>query len=313
MTQRRTPSVLGKIVTLSAGGYTVRIAEVGATLVSLTGPTGRQLVLPASETEINAAYRGALLAPWPNRLEDGRYTWEGAEHQAPITEVERNNSNHGLLAWQRFSLQTTEAGESHSLTAHLDLVPQPGYPFQLEFTVTYTVSAEGLHCRLSATNIGADAAPYAMGAHPYLVASGEPETPGAVDEWTLRAPVTYQLPVTDRMIPLNGDQELPANRRLDEGLPLAGVNLDDAFGGITCEGDGSAVVRLTTADNTGTGLSFGEDIAWLQCYTDGEARRGVTVEPMSAPANAFNSGTDLTRLEPGETHTATWTIFEITA
>jgi len=35
-------------------------------------------------------------------------------------------------------------------------------------------------------------------------------------------------------------------------------------------------------------------------------RRGLAVEPMTCPPNAFRSGDALVTLEPGESHTAAW-------
>ena len=40
--------------------------------------------------------------PWPNRLEDGAYEFDGRTHQLPLTEPERRNAIHGLVreeAW----------------------------------------------------------------------------------------------------------------------------------------------------------------------------------------------------------------------
>ena len=43
--------------------------------------------------------RGQVLAPWPNRLGDGRYTFQGVEAQAPLDEPDRGNAIHGLVRW----------------------------------------------------------------------------------------------------------------------------------------------------------------------------------------------------------------------
>jgi len=38
------------------------------------------------------------------------------------------------------------------------------------------------------------------------------------------------------------------------------------------------------------------------------ARRSLAVEPMTCPPNAFQTGVDLIRLEPGRSFTSTWGI-----
>jgi aldose 1-epimerase len=48
---------------------------------------------------------------------------------------------------------------------------------------------------------------------------------------------------------------------------------------------------------------------WAQfCTGSGFGFRGIAVEPMTCPADAFNSGTDLVVLDPGAKHEAGWTI-----
>src|SRR5918993_5311176 len=62
----------GRRVRLRAGDYQATIASIGASLRELTWQ-GRNLVVPFAEDEVRPAYRGAVLAPWPNRVVDGRY------------------------------------------------------------------------------------------------------------------------------------------------------------------------------------------------------------------------------------------------
>jgi aldose 1-epimerase len=40
-------------------------------------------------------------------------------------------------------------------------------------------------------------------------------------------------------------------------------------------------------------------------------RRGLAVEPMTCPPDAFTSGVDLVHLGPGESHEASWSIAAI--
>ena len=42
---------------------------------------------------------GAVLIPWPNRLGDGSYEFDGARHQLALSEPERRNAIHGLVRW----------------------------------------------------------------------------------------------------------------------------------------------------------------------------------------------------------------------
>ena len=63
---------------LRAGDYEAVISSVGASLRSLTFD-GRDLTVPFDADEVRPSYRGATLAPWPNRIVDGLYTFAGVE------------------------------------------------------------------------------------------------------------------------------------------------------------------------------------------------------------------------------------------
>ncbi|WP_223622585.1 aldose 1-epimerase family protein [Microbacterium sp. EST19A] len=296
----------GRQLRLAAHGYEAVIASVGASLRTLTFD-GRDLVVPFDADEVRPGYRGATLAPWPNRIVDGRYSFGGVEHQLPLTEPSRGQALHGLLAWAEFSDRLV-LDDRFVLAAVIE--PQTGYPFRVEVEVEYLLDADGLQQTVTAHNIGADAAPWGTGPHPYLVAGL-----GRADAWTLLLPASDVLTVTpDRLSPVavepvtqHPEWDFRAARRIDD------VFIDHAFTGLT-RTDGVAEVRLTTDDGSGVAISFDEHCPWVQVHTadnpglDGIHRIGLAVEPMTCPPDAFNSGVDLVTLEPGGTHAASWRI-----
>ncbi|MDO4898149.1 MAG: aldose 1-epimerase family protein [Rothia sp. (in: high G+C Gram-positive bacteria)] len=296
-------SMHGSLVTLRGGGYTAVISEVGASLSQLVAPSGQHLVLPVAAGELRVGYRGSVLAPWPNRIAGGEYFWEGEKHQLPLTEPELGNANHGLVAWLPWNLgQVQKVDGGQQLTCSLRLNPQPGYPFAVHLSLVYTLTASGLKVSLTARNIGRGVAPYAAGFHPYLVAEGAPDQEGAVDEWNLRLPVASYVETNGRMIPVAEHSVVESPLDFTAERPLDGIDLDHGFGRLT--GD---VITLRGV-NGGVQMILEEGVKWVQVYTDGLSRRGVAIEPMSAPANAFVTGNDLTHLEPGAAHTLSWTL-----
>ena len=66
----------GTQVTIDHGDYSATIASIGASLRTLRWQ-GRDLVIPFDADEVRPAYRGAILAPWPNRVVDGTYRHDG--------------------------------------------------------------------------------------------------------------------------------------------------------------------------------------------------------------------------------------------
>jgi aldose 1-epimerase len=303
-----TRPVSGAPYTISAAGYVAEIASVGATLRSLT-LDGRDLVVPFDADEVRPAFRGATLAPWPNRVTDGRYSFDGEDFLLSLTEPERGHALHGLASWLEFDLIEADAS---SVTLAATIEAQFGYPFRIRVEVAFAVDASGLHTHVTATNVGPTRAPVGVGPHPYLVAG-----PGLVDEWDLELPADRVLTVHgDRMIPGPVVDVVEESFDFRSRRTIAATEIDHAFTGLT-RVDGEATVRVTVADGSGVGIRWGEECPWVQVHTADKPglpvhRIGLAVEPMTCPPDAFNSGVDLDVLEPGAALTASWVIFGIT-
>ena len=187
--------------------------------------------------------------------------------------------------------------------------PQDGYPFRVEVETEYRLDADGLRQTVTARNLGADAAPWGTGPHPYLVAGD-----GRVDDWTLALPASEVLTVTpDRLSPV-AVEPVTDHPEWDfrSAHAIGDVFIDHAFTSLSYE-DGIAEVRLTTADGTGVAMRWDERCPWVQVHTadtgiEASHRIGLAVEPMTCPPDAFNSGVDLVVLEPGASHAASWRI-----
>lgn len=296
----------GSALTITSGGYTAELASVGATLRTLRYE-GRDLVVPFDADEVRPAFRGAVLAPWPNRVVDGKYPFGGEEHELALTEPSRQHALHGLVAWTDFRIALHQPDRAVLTTT----VPaQSGYPFRVEVSVEYRVDADGLHTTITGTNTGDDAAPWGTGPHPYLV-GGE----GRVDDWTLTLPAAEVLEVTeDRLIP-TGLAPVHDEFDLRSATHIGDRFIDHAYTGFDRDADGVATIVLTAADDHGVRVSFGPECPWVQVHTADHVipeyhRAGLAVEPMTCAPDAFNAGTDagLVVLEPGASHAASWTI-----
>ncbi|PZE24031.1 MULTISPECIES: aldose 1-epimerase family protein [unclassified Curtobacterium] len=300
----------GTECSISAGPYTATIASIGATLRSLRYD-GRDLVVPFDADEVRPVFRGAVLAPWPNRVVDGRYSFAGQDHLLALSEPERGHALHGLVAWADFAV-AERADDRVVLTTTIPA--QLGYPFRVEVAVTHQVDEQGLHTTITGTNTGPDAAPWGTGPHPYLVAG-----PGHVDDWTLHLPAQQVLEVTpDRLVPT----ALSPVADVDDGVfdlrvpeRIGSRFIDHAFTGFDRDGDGTATVRVTAADGSGVRMTFGPECPWVQVHTADHVvpeyhRVGLAVEPMTCAPDAFNAGAErgLLVVEPGESATASWTI-----
>ncbi|MGI9616771.1 MAG: aldose 1-epimerase family protein, partial [Acidimicrobiales bacterium] len=153
---------------ISAGEHRATIVEVGAAIRRYE-IDGFDVLDPFDENAMADGARGMPLLPWPNRLGDGRYSWDGITHQLPLTEPAQGNAIHGLLGWRSW---TCVAHEPSRVVMRARLLPSPGYPFALLVDVAYALSDTGLRVETSATNVGTDPCPYGTGHHPYLSAGG---------------------------------------------------------------------------------------------------------------------------------------------
>jgi aldose 1-epimerase len=298
---------------LTHGDYTATIASVGATLRTLRH-AGRDLVVPFDADEVRPAYRGATLAPWPNRVTGGRYTFGDETHQLALTEPERGHALHGLVGWLDF-VDLDQSDDRVLLATTVEA--QDGYPYRLQVRVEFVLDDDGLRTTVTTRNTGTDAAPYGTGPHPYLVAGI-----GRVDDWTLTLPADRVLTVTeDRLIPIAlADVEAEAEGVFDFRTPrtIGSTFIDHAFTGLGRDPRGLAEVRLTAPSGTGVAMRWDTSCPWVQVHTADKSdprldRLGLAVEPMTCPPDAFNSGIDLIVLEPGAYSSASWSIRALNA
>ena len=296
------------------GNLVAVVTEVGGGLRSLR--LGDHDVVAGYEAdEMASAGRGQVLVPWPNRMRDGRYTFDGQEHTLPVTELRTGTASHGLTRWEPWRLR--ERHDDAVVVAHT-IHPRPGWPFHVEVTAAWVLDSAGLTCTTQATNVGPTAAPWGYGAHPYLALGSTP----AADA-RLTVPAEQVLTVDDRGLPadlvevsstpLRGSSVAPQDTAFDlrDGGPLGDREIDHAYTGLARGEDRCWQVELAT-DVLVSRLWGGPGLDWVQVFT-GRARGeggvpGVAVEPLSCPADAYNTGVGLVRLEPGQTWTAQWGI-----
>ncbi|WP_369961243.1 galactose mutarotase [Leifsonia sp. EB34] len=279
------------------------VSPVGASLQEL-GVGGVELVCGDPDGPVSSS--GAALVPWPNRIRGGRWLFEGETQQLELTEPAAGNALHGLVAAASFAVI---AREDSAVTLAASIRRPPGYPFDLDVTVSYRLVRTGVRSTITVVNRSGVAAPVAVGVHPYVRVG---DTPAA----DLRLAVD-----ADRTLLLSEDN-LPAAEAPVDGTgfdlraptTLADAPSHAAFTSLRADG---GRIRLRLADaRTSQAVTVWADerFRWAQVYvTDalpGLPIGGVAValEPMTAPPDAFNSGTDLHWLPPSERWPLDWGI-----
>jgi aldose 1-epimerase len=288
---------------ITAGDQQATIVEVGGGIRTYH-VADRDVLQPYPVEAMCDGAHGAPLIPWPNRLADGRYTFDGVDYQVALTEPEKHNAIHGFLHWRPWQpIHQTQNRISMAAT----LYPLEGYPFALDIRIDYRLDAAGLTVTTTATNIDERACPYGSGQHPYLSPGS-----GRIDDCTV------QLAAHTR-ITTDPQRELPTGTESVDGTPfdfragrtLGDLQVDHAFTDLDRDAEGRAWVSLTGPDGRTAQLWVDEAYPIIELYTADtlaadRRRRGLGTEPMTCPPNAFQTGHQVVRLEPGQSTTSTW-------
>ncbi|BDR54844.1 aldose 1-epimerase [Bombiscardovia apis] len=297
----------GQQYTIEFGDYRAVVTQLGATLRSLRYQD-QDLIASFEADELIPCSNGNVLVPFPNRVEDGEYSFEGRSYQLPIDEHERRNAIHGYgyrYYWQLESL--TES--SVTLTWRTPAIKY--YPFDLLVSVTYQLDEQGLTMTTRARNQGQQNAPWAFGIHPWL-SNGKESRGDAIEAdneaCSLLIPCPTHVSVNDRLIP-TGEEKAEGKFDLQDGPSLSGRSFDDAWCNPTRDAQGRSTAVFTRPDGIRINLWADESIkAWQVCTGTGFDASfrpaGVAVEPMTAYANALRTGKDLVVIEPGQSYSS---------
>lgn len=291
----------GRQFELERGDAKAVITELAAGLRSYS-VAGTPFTETYGNDQIPPGAAGITLAPWANRVEDGLWYLEGRKQQLDITEVPRNNAIHGLL---RNSSYRAVDQQSHSVTLEATIFPQHGYPFLARHRVEYALAADGgLVVRQTLINDSARPAPFVLGAHPYLRVGEVP-----VGDLVLTVQADTTLTADGRLIPRSED---PVSGDLDfrAGKRIRNIRIDAAFTGLAFS-QGVARHTLTADDGRSVSLWQDDNCGYVHVFISAEypgREVVVAVEPMTGPANAFNTGAGLRWLEPGGSFTMSWGI-----
>lgn len=292
----------GRLYELRSGRHRAVIAGVSATVLSWQVDGEEQLLTHAADV-MGEGYQGKTILPWPNRIDHGRYTFEGEELQVPINEPERDTALHGLMSFTEWE----PVGHTvNTVTLEYLLHPHYGYPFQLAFETTFTLDDSGLASTLRTRNAGPGPAPFGTANHTYIAARE-----GTIDGMTLRLPASTYYLVNDRLIPTGTAAVQGTEYDFRAGRKLGKTTMDTAFRDLHRDARAQAVVRFERPAGDYVELWMDEAYGYLQVYTDDdptdhEPRSGITVEPVTCAPNAFVSGDGLVVLQPGQEHVATW-------
>jgi aldose 1-epimerase len=295
----------------------VRIALRGATVLSIStcSHDAQRVVTDGfrDEPELKAhkGSRFAIMTPFANRVNDSRYTFEGKSYDLQPGAVGADRaSRHGFLRGETFSVQREQGDDAKAsvtlVTKAIRPEVNPGYPFALDFSVTFTLDPHGLTVEAKTRNVGEHAAPTFFGWHPYFRLSDNP-----IEGWELHVPADKVIATDKDFIPLPGTAAWQAMDKADASLDfrkaraIGNVELNHTYADLQLDTDGRARTHLRDP-KTGTGIAVWQEKGVMLVFTsdtaERDARKSVALEPMECMPDAFNRDdcAPLITLAPGD-------------
>ncbi len=245
------------------------------------------------ELDVNRWGKSVALYPFPNRLKDGQYQWEGQAYQFPINDGGTGNALHGFgtaRPLEVIHLQLEEKQAVVTMQGKYD-GELPAYPFPLEFELSYELHSHGFFgLEMTLRNVGDQPIPAGMGWHPYF------RLGKGIEALKLQLPDVEMIGVDPRMIPTGKRYDYDEFDRLKA---IGSTVLDNCFAlsqeaveaGVHLRNDR---LQLRYWQETGPGK-----FNYLQVFTP-PMRESIAIEPMTCNVDAFNNGEGLARLLPGE-------------
>ena len=289
-----------------AGEFSATVTQLGAAL-RLFSVDGIDLVEPYSADGPVPLCAGQIMAPWVNRLDKGQWTYRGNVLQNPITIVEQENANHGLMLDYLYEV-VSQTGSAVTLSGLI--APTAGYPFEVLTTISYELTDDGLEVTHRAVNQSAEAAPFATGAHPYFKFS-------VVDsaDLILTSDAQTLTVVNHRQIPVAEAATVGSEFDLRGGVRVGNQDIDEDFTNLPRDEHGNAHTYLRAPDGRGLDVWQDETFKHVVIFTpnffptiDGGKTSVAAIEPSTAAPNAFNSGRNLVWLEPGDEFVGRWGV-----
>ena len=180
---------------------------------------GQPLLRPADPAALQSAEPTGLsafpLVPYSNRIEHGRFAWNGRAHSLALNRAGEPHALHGI-GWQRPWQVTSSAARMVELA--LDHRGDADWPWPFAARQQITLSEDCLDLRFSVRNDADEAVPLSFGYHPYFVRDAARVRLAAGRVWLADA---ANLP--ERAVAPSGDFDLSGF------APVAGREIDNCY------------------------------------------------------------------------------------
>ena len=255
--------------------------------------------------------QGDVLIPFPGRVADGRYSFDGQALQLERNDKEGPNAIHGFVRTLPWTiLQADSRCASFEVRLDAESYGPRGYPFSLATRVTYSLDRQGLSCTFAVQNVGRQAAPVGVGFHPYFTVGTS-----RIDEAEAKIPGAGYLEFNERLAP-TGTIVSAAGTEWDfrDYRPIGNRRFNHCYVQLDRDAEGMATASLR---HTGSGraidivmdCSFSAVVVYTGDAIAEAPRRAFAIEPMTCATDALNHPEwGLKRLAPDETFSGSYRV-----
>ena len=247
-----------------------------------------------------------ILFPFPNRIRDGRFTWEGKEFRLPINDPQKKNAIHGFACprpWRVVNqgADTISAWITGEFWGSRDAPEcQSLWPADYRIQMTYRLSPGRLRIEAKVDNPDQSSLPFGLGFHPYFRAHAE--------DCQVRVPARHFWELAGSL-PSGTRMPVATSRDLNQFRSFEGLTLDDVLTDLpTASGPEALCFRGRIRDGATslamfTSASFQEMVVFTPPH-----RQAFCMEPYTCTTDAINlqqRGVDagLIVLPPGQSWT----------
>ncbi len=255
--------------------------------------------------------QGDVLIPFPGRVSDGRYTFEGQSLQLECNDKEGPNAIHGFVRSLPWHVQEAHSNKvTFEIRLDADTYAERGYPFSLAVWVTYELGAAGLTCSFIVKNVGQQAAPVGIGFHPYFTVGTS-----LIDEAEVQIPGTAYLEFNERLVPTGTILSVTGTSwDYRQFRAIGRQRFNHCYVQLERDAKGTATASLRhSASGRVIDVTMDRAFSAVVVYT-GDAitdapRAALAIEPMTCASDAFNHPDwGLKRLVPGESFSGRYDV-----
>lgn len=247
------------------------------------------------------AYGNPILFPFPNRIRNGKWEFEGKTYQFD-KQPESPTTIHGLLLNKPYKIDKHAASENGAtLVCSLnsqdfpDIIRQYPFPFRIE--ITYTIKDAVLTMHTMIKNTGKSNMPMGFGIHPYFRVDTYPKRLAIISKFrstkadaskaVITVPVNKYWELDQVLVPTGKQLDVKDTLDLRNGQLFTKLKLDHVFTDLNLVDN---VSRCSIQNNdSGHGMVMESDAQFreLVVYTPPD-RDSICFEPYTCPTDAIN-------------------------